>query len=198
MNRESCGCGSPALYLKAVCAPRLIPFSPGSPLCQTAGEIDLWVKRAFLGMVIYWTGREETWWFTDRFSDSHTPRCTQTNTNVLLAMRGNFYEKSWSIEVTSTAECSKDLFFFFFFTLQTTAFSFPHPCFFLSYSLTHKEAFCWYNMIHSITVSQFCAMRFCFVAVQPYRLFEFIHFVLKASEGNVSKQHKTTYVSSTD
>lgn len=60
------------LYWKAVCAPWLIPFSPGSPLCQTAGEIDLWVKQAFLGMVIYWTGGEETWWFTDRFSHSQT------------------------------------------------------------------------------------------------------------------------------
>lgn len=46
VNSETCeGCASSCCYIGK--QPWLIPFSPGSPLCQPAGEIDLWVKRAF-------------------------------------------------------------------------------------------------------------------------------------------------------
>lgn len=71
----------------------LLPGEPSLSDCRGNWPVS---KASIFGMVIYWTGIEETWWFTDRFSDSHTARCTQTNTNVLLAKQGNLYEKVWS------------------------------------------------------------------------------------------------------
>lgn len=79
-----------SVYWKAACGPWLIPFSRGSPRCQAARGIDLWVKRAFLG----------GWLFIElvdrRLDDSLTGSvtCTKTNRNVLLTLQGNFCEKS--------------------------------------------------------------------------------------------------------
>lgn len=170
VNGETCeGCASSCCYIGK--QPWLIPFSPGSPLCQPAGEIDLWVKRAFfylfflvqgggggggvLGevgdgyLLNWWRGDLMIHWQVQRLTHTHT-RSSKHNTNVLsFAIWGNFF----SCCCCCCCCCWGNL-------GRRRHPPFPRPCSFSS-PLTHKEAFRSYKVtlcFVGASVSHFCAM----------------------------------------
>lgn len=147
--------------------------------------------------MIHW----QVQWLTHTQMHTNKYKCSPCNAGEF------FYENSWSIEVTSTAKCSKNLSFFLFFCSADNSVFFSSSLFFLILFSNSQRSFllvqydplynC-FSVLCNVILFCCCLMKTSPKPVQPYTLFEFIHFVLKASEGNVSKQHKTTYVSSTD